>query len=486
MKNDHGDVAGEQAPLDRIGIEAISEAQFENVKYAAEADGIFLESDPPTGAPHYVWRKDHIKVRGDISVKSPSVLRDLGAELVGTLDSGKDVAIEERINLLKLKSEDGRNTRDDVIKRLAAEGIDANLDRLMYIAHTDGANICPADEPTPVRPYPQAIPYPRARGGNAGQGIRITVIDNGLSENWQVGHPWLWDGDRQPPTEVSGDLDPRTYGPGNLIQQDSGHGTFIAGIIRCVAPRATVKVTNTMRWFGGMTEFQVAQAILAELNANEPPDIINLSGGYLLDETSGAGPSAMLAVMNRLRQPDCQTLLVAAAGNDGTGDHRFYPAGFAAVDPFASEDLVVAVGALRQDRTARACFSNWGDWVTLYEDGERLVNAFPNGKFAYREPLSRQTPPRCVYHPTPPWADGCTCVTAAVEGTKVFFHGMATWSGTSFATPIVVGRVARHMTEHSQFTRKPRAAMKDLLKQLSVIVDSSDSLDLRIFPQPVG
>jgi subtilisin family serine protease len=194
----------------------------------------------------------------------------------------------------------------------------------------------------------------------------------------------------------------------------------------------------------------------------------------------------MLAVMNRLRQPDCQTLLVAAAGNDGTGDHRFYPAGFAADDPFASEDLVVAVGALRQDRTARACFSNWGDWVTLYEDGERLVNAFPPGKFVYREPLSRQSPPKCVYHPSPPWADGCTCVTAAVEGTTVYFHGMATWSGTSFATPIVVGRVARHMTEHSQFAHKPRAAMKDLLKQLSVIVDASDSLDLRIFPQPVG
>jgi subtilisin family serine protease len=192
----------------------------------------------------------------------------------------------------------------------------------------------------------------------------------------------------------------------------------------------------------------------------------------------------MLDVLNRLQQPDCRTLLVAAAGNDGSDVALFYPAAFAPVDPFVAGHPIVSVGALRQNRAGRACFSN-SRRVTLFEDGERLVNAFPTGRFVYREPLSQSAPPQCVYHRTPLY-DGCTCVTAPAKGATAHFRGMASWSGTSFSAPIVVGRVAAHMTERPKFANRPRAAMKDLLKQLVVIEDASDSRNLRIFPNPVG
>jgi hypothetical protein len=244
-----------------------------------------------------------------------------------------------------------------------------------------------------------------------------------------------------------------------------------------------------MPWDGAATEHHFAQKIFEALDESPAPDIISVSAGCIPvhDHQSGPGavPQAMLDVMNRLRQPGCRTVLVAAAGNDGLGpDHAwFYPARFTEDKEF--DGLVVAVGALRQDREGRACFTNYGDWVSVYEDGEKLVNAFIEGTFEYREPF-QWTPPRCVYH-QPPLYQGCTCVIAPLKDTVGVFHGMAVWSGTSFSTPIVVGRIARRMSRRCWFPRNPRAATKDLLEDLIDIKDAGDPVEsLPVFPEPVG
>ena len=76
----------------------------------------------------------------------------------------------------------------------------------------------------------------------------------------------------------------------------------------------------------------------------------------------------------------------------------------------------MSVGAL-DERQPRPHFSNYGtDWVDVWAHGTHLVNAFPVGTYYVKEPGPTQ------------------------GEVSASFTGLAQWSGTSFATPIVTGR----------------------------------------------
>ena len=497
--NDNRD-SGQNQPTNggRRNPHSISEVQFAAIKAAARHDGVEFETEPPDGPPHYIWQKDHILVDSDVDENSNDHLARLGAVLASRPGGGLQPIREDLVKVLRLETPQnfGELTTAEIVERLNATD-DLNgkvfVNNLMYVTHTDGANLCPASEPTPMRPYPMTTPYPPPSQDDAGMDVRITVIDTGLSPGWEVDHPWL----HQPNTsgEVYGTPEV-TYENVNTkeIAPHAGHGMFIAGLIRCVAPRATVKVVDTMRWAGAMTEAEVATVIMDELD-NDEPDIISLSAGYMIHGGPGSGPKAMLDVMTRLGRKDCKTVLVAATGNDAHGptEHGlFFPAAFAAQpgkldaeSRYVHQGMLVAVGALRMDRLGRACFSNYGEWVTVYEDGENLVNAFPTGRYTYREPLSASVPPTCTYYPTGAIEEGCTCLTAPAKGSVALFTGMAAWSGTSFATPLVVGRIARHMTEVPAVKKNPRGAVRDLLNHRKQITDAGDpNAQLNVFPTP--
>jgi len=464
------------------GIQAISRAQFAAITKAAERENVRFESEPSDGAPTHVWHKGHIVAGAEVADYDIGELTRHGAEVVRHLD-GSEQEPSGRAKLLRLNENETRSAWQVAAYFNNLRGLEGkfSVNNLVHVAHTDGVNFCPADEPFPVRPYPETIPYPPPQSGDGGAGVRVEVIDSGLSPGWGEDHPWLTDG----PAEVSGDTEAGTYRPDGRIDAHAGHGTFITGIVRCVAPAATVHVSNTMRWAGSMLESEVARAVIEVLDSKPAPDIINLSAGcvpmHTHDGKSTPVSLPMLDVMNRLTRPDCHTLLVTAAGNDGRGpdDVWFFPAEYAGYPEF--RDVVVAVGALRQDREGRTCFTNHGGWVTVYEDGEKLVNAFPPGLFQYQEPLGGT---ECVYQ-SPPLYPGCTCVTPPQKGTVVRSRGMAEWSGTSFATPVVVGRIAERMSRRRQFAGRPRAAMQDLRRDLIEIEDSGDGVRLPIFPKRV-
>jgi subtilisin family serine protease len=266
---------------------------------------------------------------------------------------------------------------------------------------------CPATEPQEV--YGPWQPYPAVCPGDGGAGVRIYVADTGLLEGAAADFPWL--------QGVKGELDPRS-GPGDAIQPYDGHGTFVAGVIRCMAPAAEIYVANVFDIAGSAVESDVG----IRLNGA-------LAHGAEIIHLTIASPSRnnvpMMAIQAWLEQlPAYKGVVgVAAAGNNG---NRLpcWPAAF---------DQVISVGALAADWCSRAYFSNFGGWVDVYAPGQNLVNAFATGTYICQ---------------IPPFANETRT-----------FSGMAQWSGTSFSTPIVTGLIATRMSRCDESGQEAAAAL---------------------------
>ncbi|MFG2042960.1 S8 family serine peptidase [Dactylosporangium sp. NPDC048998] len=328
-------------------------------------------------------------------------------------------------------------------------------------------NSCPADEPTlppPAGPRARSLlTPPRHPDEHAGQGVDVLVVDTGLVPDF-LHHETLADVTGFPNQPV----------PPNVVTQYYGHGTFIAGVLKNTAPGVSLHVSNELMRAGTISEFELGEKLLAALPEHDAwPHIISLSAGA---PTESDDPLMGLEeFIRRLVEDHPETVLVAAAGNDGEPSQPFWPAALA--PRYAESRAIVAVGALREDGEGRACFSNYGDWVSVYAPGERLVNTFATGTYQNVHGNTRD----CRYYPgyDPLYRD-CTCVTAGAQGATVQFHGLARWSGTSFATPIVAGRIARCMDLDGRKRTSREAAQYLLTRRVRTIRDRADGLPLPV------
>jgi hypothetical protein len=294
----------------------------------------------------------------------------------------------------------------DALDRDGLRGV-ARIDAVLYVC----PHACPATEPVEV-PQGTADPVPPPgldarccrpghcvpRPGCDGEGVLVSVLDTGLFKDAAIGHPWL--------AGVQGTLED-TLGGGGFLRPYAGHGTFVAGCLRCAAPKASVFVERAfeIRTAGAIFESDFAQIL--ERALDQGPDVLVFTCAA---STRQNLPLLTFDEIYERRIRDLKGLVVVApAGNDGTR-RPMWP---------AAHRGVVSVGALSASWRDRAQFSNFGGWVDVFAPGENLVNAFPTGTYVTKEPP---------------------------VGQQRRFDGMAQWSGTSFSTPIVAGLIADQMS----------------------------------------
>jgi hypothetical protein len=301
----------------------------------------------------------------------------------------------------------------DAIEQQLGPGI-AGPDHIMSVSP---ATHCAATEPYWV-PGDTAPQPGVSRSRCNGRGTLVAVVDTGLVEGAAAKHSWLNGVTGEPDPEVTWEPDGRL----DIVPYD-GHGTFVAGLVRTMAPRADVRVERIFQRAGALYESEVVRALLPVLDW--APDVINLSAGTHTWKHRGL-LSFHVFVDGPLR--GCEgTVLVAAAGNDGL-DWKFSP---------AEMKGVIGVGALGPPGDARAWFSDYGDWVDVFAPGQGLVNAFAHGLYRYRELL------------------------APLEAE---FFGMAQWSGTSFSAPLVSGLIAARMSGTGESAREAAESLLRLAR----------------------
>ena len=287
----------------------------------------------------------------------------------------------------------------------------------------DNGHPCPATEPAEV-PAATRHPTPVVTSGRCGDvtgwdgtGVRVGIVDNGLVDSarrWD----WMRDVEGEPDITVQS----------GTIAPYAGHGTFVAGCVRSMAPAAEVCVKNVPY----PSSYRTAGAAYESTVVQRMGELIDEGSDIIVCEFAGDTrfrlplPTFEAFYLHRLRY--LNVAVVAPAGNDSTREPR-YPAAFS---------WATGVGALSANGRSRASFSNYGGWVDLYAPGENQINAFADGDYV------------CIEDP---------------QDTR-HFDGLAEWSGTSFSAPLVAGMIAARMSGTGENpVQATEALLRTALKQ---------------------
>jgi subtilisin family serine protease len=309
----------------------------------------------------------------------------------------------------------------------------------------------------------------RSEPTRSGRRPVVAILDTGCYAN----HPWFRDDRRLPAAEKDpvvrtgvrlrrsaigfqgAATDPELHGDligpfDGEIDRIAGHGTVIAGLVHQTAPDATIlswRGIETVRplveseWL--TTLAQITELVRLERAGDDenghPIDVLSLSLGYYHENESDDLLDPILwDILEELGR--LGVVVVCSAGNDSTG-RPCYPAGFGPWEegdgPYpASRDRapLVAVGALNPNATD-AMFTNGGPWVRAYAPGAAVMSTMPPFKGGL-EPIGRITVGGRVRESIDPddYRSGTRGRNA--EG------GFGLWSGTSFAAPVIAGRIA--------------------------------------------
>jgi len=312
--------------------------------------------------------------------------------------------------------------------------------------------------PEPARRHPEAVrPI-------------VAVLDTGCGR-----HPWLEhalveprlgtgrligidpgtpaDPDYDPARARDPEADPRRDEPlDGLIDVAAGHGTFIAGIIRQECPDALILPVRVADADGVILEDDLLQALgrlidfmddtaLEKERGGSRVAVLNLSFGFFHERPGDTSTLSELArLLDEIRKRDC--VVVCSAGNEAT-TRPTYPASIPAEQPGRQ----VSVGALNPSDRSVALFSNIGDWVDVYAPGVAVLSTLPVDFEGGVQAGTRDD------------RRGRRRETLDLDD---FRGGFGVWSGTSFAAPVVAGRIAEQLLAGASPEEARKAALHEL------------------------
>ncbi|WP_410615598.1 S8 family serine peptidase [Amycolatopsis sp. lyj-109] len=224
------------------------------------------------------------------------------------------------------------------------------------------------------------------------------------------------------------------------VDTDTGHGLFIAGIVRQACPEADTLAIRVVHSDGVAYEADVLLALhlladrVRNAQANNRPqdmvDVVSISMGYYVEDPADVAFTGQFgSVIAELL--GLGVLVVAAAGNDAT-TRRFYPAAFAD-QPLGAGcgPQVISVGALNPDvTTSKALFSNEGPWVHCWATGAGVVSTYPTDV--------RGT--AAADHEVPGFGRNSF-------DPDDYSAGFAVWDGTSFAAPLAAAELGKALLQ---------------------------------------
>ncbi len=229
------------------------------------------------------------------------------------------------------------------------------------------------------------LDLPAVATQSTGVGMLVAVLDTGV----QTSHPMLTGKlDADGVDLIDGDMDPSDERNGidddgdGVIDNDYGHGTFVASMVLTVAPDAEILPIRLLDDEGNGNVLSLAGGIIYAVAHGA--DIINVSATI-------EGPSQVLDMALMIAEA-MNVIVVASAGNEGP-DFVGFP---------ASSERVVAVTACDEVDLVPQ-WAGIGVDVNFVAPGVDMLGAFP---------------------------------------TDLNEFGTARWSGTSFSAPLVAGSLA--------------------------------------------
>ena len=377
----------------------------------------------------------------DLEGRSPGSQAVSMRDLVADFGLGEDPVeeLDRRVTLLS-NQELSTGELGLAVEVLRQAGFQASMNHvapLGYITKND-------PDKTGAEPTERKVSYVAAEKPSD-RDVVVAVIDTGLSDQPRTdGWFGAFDGEKDdldPLFEVMPSTDEQL----GVFDLCAGHGTFVAGVVRQVAPHATIRVNRAVGLDGIGTDVDLAIAMVRAVEKGA--QILNLSLGTEMphDLPPLASLVALEIIAERVKDPQ-DVVVVAAAGNNGT-TRPVYPAAFAAVS--SVKVPVIAVGGLSVEYEPTA-FSSRGFWVSCSTVAECVLSTFVRG---------RETPEIDEEHPDVwnsenPWA---------------------VWSGTSFAAPQITGAIARRCQEEQE---SPGQAAAWLLRQGPTLPDFGTSLEI--------